>query len=268
MNPYVFPWGCGCPTEPSVSHLCMSQGAIYVPWICMCPLELGPIDVPWSHPHSADPEVSPGAADVQEAIHIPPTISHNGCSTEPFTPLVCPLRGAAVAAATPEAPFWCSPLESTQSPTSVLAIPGWFLRQPCSRLLFMAHPDPLQSGCFAVWLNRLWLQPWEEGPCPPCDYTPALTTRMETRGTRGHTQTHPTAPCSHGNWVPRPRVPSPVWPLPKAGQPGPMPRLIQPANPPEAHVRGHTWPEWGQDVAPGGQDVALEAGWHPPDWGC
>lgn len=61
---------------------------------------------------------------------------------------------------------------------------------------------------------------------------------METGGTRGHTQTHSTALCSHGSWVPQPRVPSPVWPLPKAGQPGPMSRLIQPANPPEAHVLG------------------------------
>lgn len=94
-------------------------------------------------------------------------------------------------------------------------------------------------------------------------------------GTRGHTQTRPTASCSHGNWVPRPRAPSPAWPLPKAGQPGPMPWLIQPANPPSSTCAGHTWPEQGQDVAPRGQDVAprgqgvaLEAAWHPPGWGC
>lgn len=172
------PWGCGCPTEASMSHLWMSQGAIYVPWSHMCPLELGPIDVLWSGrpvcPCSVDRDVSPGAADVQEAIHIPHTY---GCSTEPFAPLMCPLCGAA---ATPRLHFGVSSPESTKSLTSVLAIPGWFPSRLCSRLLFMAHPDPLQSGCFTMWLNRLWLQPWEEGLCPPCDYTPTLTTWMGT----------------------------------------------------------------------------------------
>lgn len=206
-----------------------------MPWIRMGPLELEPRAVPWSHPRSVDPEVSPGAADVQEAIDTPRTYR---CSVEPFPPHRCPLCGAA---ATPRPHFSVPP--NPQSPTLALAVLGWFPSQPCSRLLFMAHPDPLQSGGFTVWLNRLRLWPWEEGPCPPCDYTPALTTRTETQGTRGHTQICPTASCSHGNGVPRPPVPSPEWPLPKAGQPGPVPRLIQPANPPVPHVlgtRGHS----------------------------
>lgn len=124
----------------------------------------------------------------------------------------------------------------------------------------------LQSGCFAVWLNRLWLRPWEEGCAHPVITPPHLKHGW------GHIQTHPTAPCSHRKWVPQPRVPFPVWPLPKGGQPGPMPQLIQPANPPEAHVlgtRGRSGARmWHSGVGMGHPGVSM---WHwrlPPSRGC
>lgn len=129
-------WGGGCPTEPSVSHVCMSQGAIYVPWSCMCPLELGCIDVPWSHPHSVDPYVSPGAAGVQEAICIPRTY---GCCTEPFTPLAVSPPCSSSGSSHPQAPFQCSP----PNPHS--------LPHPCSPFPNMAGSQASRApGCF-LW---------------------------------------------------------------------------------------------------------------------
>lgn len=175
------------PASPMDTRL--SQRALHVLWNHTCPLGLWmshraicvpSVHVPWSHLCATESYVSLGTG-----IH--------RCPMEPSTfcgpinvPCRCPgrhpyptnlrmlhraippLRGAALAAAPPQAPFWCPPPRICTVPTSVLAIPGWFPSQPCSRL-FMAHPDPWQLGCFSVWLNRLWLQPWEEGLCPSCD---------------------------------------------------------------------------------------------------
>lgn len=164
-----------------MSHRAVCVPCVHVPRSHLCPMELyvslgtgmhrcpmepstfcGPVCVPWSCRCSGSNLYPTNLWMLHGAIHTPccvPSMQQLWQQPSPGSISVLPPK-------------------STQSPTSMFAVPkhGWFPSQPCSRLFFMAHPDPLQSGCFAMWLNRLWLQPWEEGQCPPCDYTPTLTT--------------------------------------------------------------------------------------------